>query len=45
VGKHDERNCFEGFSVDGKIIMHWVLKKQDVGVRSGCTWLRIDTVS
>jgi hypothetical protein len=30
--------------VDGMIILGWIFKKWDVGVRNGFGWLRIGTV-
>jgi hypothetical protein len=29
--------------VDGRIILTWIFKKYDVGVRTGLRWLRIET--
>jgi hypothetical protein len=28
---------------DGKIIIRWIFKKQDVGVWTGLSWIRIET--
>jgi len=30
-------------SVDGRIIFRWIFRKQDVGVWTGSSWLRIGT--
>jgi hypothetical protein len=38
-----EREHLEGPGVDGKIILKWVFRKSDVGVRTGWIWLRIGT--
>jgi hypothetical protein len=29
--------------VDGKVILGWIFRKWDVGVRTGLGWLRIET--
>jgi len=29
--------------LDGKIILRWIFRKWDVGVRTGSSWLRIGT--
>jgi hypothetical protein len=29
--------------VDGRLILGWIFKKRDVGVRTGLGWLRIGT--
>jgi hypothetical protein len=29
--------------VDGRIILRWILRKWDVGVWTGLSWLRIET--
>ena len=31
--------------IDGKIVLSWIFKKWDVGVRTGSSWLRIGTGS
>jgi hypothetical protein len=30
-----------GLSIDGRIILKWILKKQDVSARTGFSWPRI----
>jgi hypothetical protein len=32
-------------SVDGRIILKWIFRKCDVGVRTGLSWLRIEAGS
>jgi len=29
--------------IDGKIMLRWIFRKWDVGVRTGSSWLRIGT--
>jgi len=29
--------------IDGRIILSWIFRKWDVGIRTGSTWLRIGT--
>jgi hypothetical protein len=36
-----ERDRWEDRGVDGKIMLGWIFKKWDVGVRNGLGWLRI----
>jgi hypothetical protein len=31
--------------VDGMIILRWIFRKWDVGVRTGLSWLRIEQVA
>jgi hypothetical protein len=38
-----ERDHFEDAGVDGKIILRRIFRKEDVGVWSGSSWLRIGT--
>jgi len=38
-----ERDHLGDTGIDGKIILRWILKKWDVGVRTGSNWLRIRT--
>jgi hypothetical protein len=35
----------EGLGVDEKIILEWILGKQDRKLRTGCVWLRKGTNS
>jgi hypothetical protein len=37
------RDHLEDPGVDGRIILGWILRKWDVGVYSGSSWLRIGT--
>jgi hypothetical protein len=43
VGKLWERERWEYPGVDGRIILEWIFKKWDVGVRTGLGWLSIGT--
>jgi len=38
-----EGEHLEGLSVDGKIILQWILGKEGVNVWTGCIWIRIGT--
>jgi hypothetical protein len=40
-GDQMERDRFEYLSVDGRIILNWILKKWVGRTRSGLIWLRI----
>jgi hypothetical protein len=42
-GNLRERDHFEDPDVDGRIILRWIFRKWDVGVRTGSSWLRIGT--
>jgi hypothetical protein len=44
-GNLRERNHWGDPGVDGKIILEWIFKKWDVGVRNGLGWLRIGYVA
>jgi len=39
-GNLRERNHLEDAGVDGRIILRWILRKWDVGVWTGSSWLR-----
>jgi hypothetical protein len=44
VGKNlRERDRWGDAGVDGKIMLGWIFKKWDVGMRTGLGWLRIGT--
>ena len=43
VGKRGGKNHSDDPGVDGKIILRWIFRKLDVGVRIGSSWLRIGT--
>ena len=38
-----ERDHLEDSDIDGRIILRWIFRKWDVGVRTGSSWLRIGT--
>jgi hypothetical protein len=42
-GNLRERDRWGDPRVDGRIILEWIFKKWDVGVRTGFGWLRIGT--
>jgi len=42
-GNLKERNHLGDPVVDGRIILRWVFRKWDVGVRTGSIWLRLGT--
>ena len=42
-GKLRERDHLGDPVVDGRIILRWILRKWDVGVWTGSSWLRIGT--
>jgi len=43
VGKPEGKRPLGRPGVDGRIILRWFLKKLDVGIRTGSSWLRIGT--
>ena len=42
-GKLEERDHVEDPGVYGRIIMRWIFRNLDVGVRTGLIWLRTGT--
>ena len=42
-GNLRERDLLADPGVDGRIILRWILRKWDVGVWNGSSWLRIGT--
>jgi hypothetical protein len=42
-GNLRERNHLGDPSVDGRIILRWILRKWEVGLWTGSSWLRIGT--
>jgi hypothetical protein len=42
-GNLRERGHWRYLDVDGRIILRWIFRKWDVGVRAGLSWLRIVT--
>jgi hypothetical protein len=42
-GNLRERGHWGDSGVDGRIIIGWIFRKWDVGVRTGLGWLRIET--
>jgi len=42
-GNLRERDHWRDPDVDGRIILRWILRKWDVGVWTGSSWLRIGT--
>ena len=45
VGKPDGKNHLGEPGVDGTIILRWIIRKWDVGVWTGSSWLRIGTAN
>ena len=43
VGKPEGKNHLGDPGVDVRIILRWILKKRDVGVWTGSSWVRIGT--
>jgi hypothetical protein len=38
-----ERDHWEDPGIDGRIVLRWILRKLDVGVWTGLSWLRTET--
>jgi len=43
VGKPEGKNHLRDPGVNGRIIFRWILRKWDVGLWTGSSWLRIGT--
>jgi hypothetical protein len=43
VGKHEGKRPLVDSGLDESMILRWILKKWDVGVWTGLSWLRIET--
>jgi hypothetical protein len=43
VGKSEVKDHLGDPGVDGSLILRWIFRKWDVGVRTGSSWLRIGT--
>jgi hypothetical protein len=43
VGKPEGKNRWGDLDLEGRIILEWIFKKWDVGVRTGLGWHRIGT--
>jgi hypothetical protein len=43
-GNLKKRDHLEDQGVEGRIILRWIFRKGDVGVWTGSSWLRIQTV-
>jgi len=41
VGKPEGKNHLRDPGVDGRLIVRWILRKCDVGLRTGSSWLSI----
>jgi hypothetical protein len=41
LGNLLERDRWGDPGIDGRIMLEWIFKKWDVGVRTGLSWLRI----
>jgi hypothetical protein len=45
VEKSEGKRAMGDPGVDGRIILRWIFRKWNVGLRTGLSWLRIDTGS
>jgi hypothetical protein len=43
VGKPEGQRPLGDLGVDGRIMLGWIFKKWEVGVRTGLGWLKIGT--
>jgi hypothetical protein len=43
VGKSQGRNQWGDLGLDGWIILRWISRRWDVGIRTGLGWSRIET--
>ena len=43
VGKPEGKRPLGRPGIDGKIILRWIFRNRDVGVRAGLSWLKIGT--
>jgi len=43
LGNLKERDHLEHLSIDGRIILKWILKKYDVSIQTGYVWHSIET--
>jgi hypothetical protein len=41
VGKPERKDRWGDRGIDGRIMLGWIFKKWDVGVRTGLGWLRL----
>jgi hypothetical protein len=43
VGRHERRKHLKDPGVDGRAILRWIIRRWDMGVWTGLSWLRIGT--